>query len=106
MPQSNGSVWPLFASVVLATTLSACSIFEGPQAVQLQDDVISADVKAKLYRDDIAQGARINVAVDDGAVRLDGSVNSQQQKIRAEEIARATRGVRSVANNLRVAENG
>ena len=102
----TASVSPLLASMILTTALSACSVFEGPQAAQLQDDIVSANLKAELYSGGVARDARIDVAVDDGVVRLDGSVESQEQKSRAEQIARSTRGIRSVVNNLKIADSG
>jgi hypothetical protein len=44
----------------------------------------------------------VTVDVDDGVVKLKGTVNSAQKKAQAEEIARKVDGVKSVVNNLEV----
>jgi len=47
------------------------------------------------------QGSKIKVRVADGVVTLDGSVVSNAQKSRAEQVASSFAGVREVRNNLR-----
>jgi osmotically-inducible protein OsmY len=47
------------------------------------------------------EGSKIRVRVVDGVVRLDGTVVSDAQKSRAEQIASSFAGVREVRNNLR-----
>lgn len=44
----------------------------------------------------------VNVDVTNGTVYLSGSVESAGQKTRAEQVARDTKGVKSVVNNLQV----
>jgi osmotically-inducible protein OsmY len=47
------------------------------------------------------EGARIKVRVSDGAVTLEGTVTSDAQKARAEELVRAFPGVTTLRNRLR-----
>jgi hyperosmotically inducible protein len=68
----------------------------------VDDAVITAQVKAKLSADSAANLVRVNVDTTNGTVYLNGSVPTAEHKSRAEEMARATRGVQTVVNNLSV----
>ena len=46
-------------------------------------------------------GAKVKVRVVDGAATLEGVVQAETQKARADEIARLFPGVRQVSNHLR-----
>jgi hyperosmotically inducible protein len=66
------------------------------------DAAITAAVKAKLTADTAANLVRVNVDTTKGTVYLNGSVQTAEQKARAEELARGTRGVQTVVNNLAI----
>jgi hyperosmotically inducible protein len=68
----------------------------------VDDAVITAQVKAKLTAETAANLVRVNVDTTNGTVYLNGSVQTAEHKARAEELARATRGVQTVVNNLAV----
>ena len=56
----------------------------------------------ELATADDLRDSTINVDVDNAVVTLTGSVASQAQKTRAQEVARAVEGVTNVRNNLTV----
>lgn len=59
-------------------------------------------VKAALARDIYVSDDKIEVAVNDGTVRLKGTINSKTGKQRAETIAESVVGITSVVNELQV----
>jgi hyperosmotically inducible periplasmic protein len=59
-----------------------------------------AKTKTALVNDPVVSGMAINVDVDRGVVELNGAVNGDVEKQKAEEIARGVNGVRAVENNL------
>jgi osmotically-inducible protein OsmY len=70
----------------------------------IDDTAIHTKVKAALVNDPVVSGTAINVNVNRGIVSLDGAVNGDVEKTKAENIARGVDGVRSVENNLVVRE--
>ncbi|KAA1280831.1 molecular chaperone OsmY [Citrobacter pasteurii] len=64
------------------------------------DTAITSEVKAKLLADDIVPSRKVKVETTDGVVQLSGTVDSQAQSERAESIAKAIDGVKSVKNDL------
>ncbi|MBJ9112962.1 molecular chaperone OsmY [Citrobacter sp. FDAARGOS_156] len=65
------------------------------------DTAITSEVKAKLLADDIVPSRKVKVETTDGVVQLSGTVESQAQSERAESIAKAIDGVKSVKNDLK-----
>ena len=65
----------------------------------IDDSTITASVKTKLAADKLATLTRVDV---DEVVSLNGIVETQQQKQRAEELARQVSGVKAVKNNLQI----
>ena len=65
------------------------------------DTAITSEVKAKLLADDIVPSRKVKVETTDGVVQLSGAVDSQAQSDRAESIAKAIDGVKSVKNDLK-----
>jgi hyperosmotically inducible periplasmic protein len=87
--------------VVLAT--AACQSMTGKTAGQNIDDAtITASVKSKLVADKAANLTRVDVDTNNGTVYLNGTVDSSEQKTRAEQLAWQAKGVKSVVNNLQV----
>ena len=79
--------------VLLAAFLSSCK--RGPS-----DETLTQNVRAKLNADPPLASQAINVTAKDGVVTLAGTVNSDLDKSRAEQLARSVEGVKSVNNNL------
>lgn len=88
-------------AVVLAT--AACESMTGKSAgTSIDDATITATVKAKLVADKASNLTRVDVDTNSGTVYLNGTVESAEQKTRAEQLARQAKGVKSVVNNLQV----
>ncbi len=66
------------------------------------DTATTSELKAKLLADDIVPSRNVKVETTDGVVQLSGEVKTQAQSDRAESIAKAIDGVKSVKNNLAV----
>ncbi|RAM06648.1 molecular chaperone OsmY [Escherichia coli] len=65
------------------------------------DTATTSETKAKLLADDIVPSRHVKVETTDGVVQLSGTVDSQAQSDRAESIAKAVDGVKSVKNDLK-----
>jgi len=65
------------------------------------DTATTSEIKAKLLADDIVPSRKVKVETTDGVVQLSGTVDSQAQIQRAESIASAVDGVKSVKNDLK-----
>jgi hyperosmotically inducible protein len=66
------------------------------------DAATTSEIKAKLLADDIVPSRKVKVETTDGVVQLSGTVDSAAQSDRAESIAKAIDGVKSVKNDLKV----
>ncbi|ANI84605.1 MULTISPECIES: molecular chaperone OsmY [Kosakonia] len=66
------------------------------------DTATTSEIKAKLLADDVVPSRKVKVETTDGVVQLSGTVDSQAQSERAESIAKAIEGVKSVKNDLKV----
>ncbi|QGY30549.1 molecular chaperone OsmY [Pantoea cypripedii] len=66
------------------------------------DAATTSEIKAKLLADDIVPSRNVKVETTDGVVQLSGTVANQAQSDRAEQIAKAIEGVKSVKNDLTV----
>lgn|ERR671922_1131693 len=87
----------------LVWLLSGCQAMTGRTAGQNVDDSnTTAAVKTRLAQDKISTLTRIDVDTNDGVVALNGTVESAEQRARAEQIARGVGGVKRVINNLQV----
>ncbi|MFU9137189.1 MULTISPECIES: molecular chaperone OsmY [unclassified Erwinia] len=66
------------------------------------DAATTSEIKAKLLADDIIPSRHVKVVTTNGVVELSGTVKTQAQSERAEGIAKAIDGVKSVKNDLTV----
>lgn len=66
------------------------------------DAATTSEIKAKLLADDIIPSRKVKVETNDGVVLLSGTVDNKAQSDRAESIAKAIEGVKSVKNDLTV----
>lgn len=73
-----------------------------PVTPVLDDTWITTKIQSKFFLDASVKGHRINVDTQKGVVTLTGTVDTEQQKNEAEQIARGTDGVSKVINNLAV----
>ena len=68
----------------------------------IDDAAISTKVKTALLRDPLVSGLAVKVDTFKGTVQLHGFVDTDAQRTRAEQIARAVPGVLQVENALSV----
>lgn len=90
----------LLALPVLLLT-SACAT-NRPVDEQLDDRAIRTKVDAKLTSDPQVNPFNIDVDVTDGVVTLRGEVTNPAARDEAEKLARNTRGVQRVVNDIQV----
>jgi hyperosmotically inducible protein len=89
-----------FAIFALASMLAACQAMTGRTAGQNVDDsTLTAAVKSQLGASNLL---RIDVDTNGGVVSLNGTVETPEEKARAEQLARRVDGVKRVVNNLQV----
>jgi hyperosmotically inducible periplasmic protein len=86
--------------VVLLLTLIASALAAGKP---VSDDFLSDTIRQRLAADQVVKGGAIEVVVKDGAVTLKGTVEEDKQKNKAEKIAKKVSGVKSVANEIKIA---
>ena len=93
----------LCLSLTLMLSASGCASMTGQTTGQYVDDrTITASVKSKLVADRASNLTRVDVDTTNQVVSLNGIVETQQQKQRAEELARQVSGVKAVKNNLQI----
>lgn len=78
----------------------------GPAGAARSDADINEDLHEALAHDRWLDASEINIQVANGEVRLTGSVEEVDDKIRAEIHAQKTRGVGQVCNELHVRSRG
>jgi len=89
--------------LALVLTTAACQSMTGKSAgTNIDDAGITASVKSKLVAEKAANLTRVDVDTNNGTVYLNGTVDSPEQKSRAEQLAWQAKGVKSVVNNLQV----
>lgn len=88
---------------ILGIFLTACQSMTGKTAGQNVDDAtMSTSIQGKLTSDKASNFTRINVDTERGVVTLNGVVQTAEDKMRAEELARKVDGVTKVNNNLQI----
>ncbi len=100
--KKHASALLIAAMAAVSLVSTGCTVMRGQQTVgtYVDDAAITASVKAKLLEDKTTGGLSINVDTLGGTVSLAGFAKSQAEKDRAGEIARTTKGVKDVRNNL------
>jgi hyperosmotically inducible protein len=89
--------------LAIVLTMAACQSMTGKTVGQNVDDAtITASVKSKLVAEKASNLTRVDVDTNSGTVYLNGTVESPEQKTRAEQLAWQAKGVKSVVNNLQV----
>ena len=77
----------------------------GPKGYTRSDDRIREDVNDRLSDDYYLDASDIEVMVESAEVTLTGTVNTRNDKRRAEDLAESVSGVRNVENRLRIGQN-
>ena len=81
---------------------AAASDTVGTAGAAVGDAALTAKVKAKFLADTAVSALKIDVDTKADVVTLSGTVPTAAEKRRAVEVARATEGVKSVVDNLKV----
>ena len=92
-----------FAAIAGITVVTAgCSVARNQQTVgsYVDDAGITTAVKAKMTEDKTVSASSISVETLNGTVQLSGFAKSQAEKNQAEVIARNSKNVRDVRNNI------
>jgi hyperosmotically inducible periplasmic protein len=102
MKYTRALAFALLAGATIVTT--GCSVIRGQETVGafVDDTAITTAVKAKFVEDKTVDAGAIKVETLNGTVALSGFAKSNAEKAQAEFIARNTKGVREVRNNLTV----
>jgi osmotically-inducible protein OsmY len=75
---------------------------KGPKGYNRSDDRLKEEVNERLMHDHDLDASEIEIEVKNGEVTLTGTVESRQDKFRAEQIADGIMGVKDVTNSIRV----
>ncbi|MEI2678524.1 MAG: BON domain-containing protein [Burkholderiaceae bacterium] len=91
----------LAASVALIT-MTGCAVTRDQSTVgaYIDDTAITTSVKARFVDNKEVDASAISVETLNGTVMLSGFAKNSTEKVRAEEIARAVKGVKSVKNEI------
>ena len=91
---------------VLICAILSLALFGAALAAEknTSDDSIYDNVRRKLASDQVVKGGGLQVDVKAGEVTLRGMVEEQKQKDRATKLTKKVPGVKSVVNELKVAQ--
>jgi len=83
---------------------TGCSVMRGQETAgaYVDDTTITTSVKAKFVEDKTVDASAIKVETLNGTVQLSGFAKSNAERAQAEYLARNTKGVRSVKNDVTV----
>ena len=89
-------------AVAALSMLPGCAVTRGQSTVgaYIDDATITTAVKARFVDSTQVDAGAISVETLEGTVMLSGFAKSQAERESAESIARATKGVKSVRNQL------
>jgi hyperosmotically inducible protein len=73
---------------------------------RMQDGWVKAKIAAQLVAEHALDNSDIDIDVGRGSVTLAGAVSTEAARLRAESLAKATDGVKSVRNDLKVSTPG
>src|SRR5882672_5488598 len=102
MRKSRGFISSVLIVLSLAMVACASTRTQKSAGEQVDDSVTTGRVKAALIADPVTKAHQIDVETFKGTVQLNGFVDTSASKERASEVARSTKGVTAVRNNLAV----
>ncbi len=102
MKYTRALAFAVLAGATVVTT--GCAVIRGQETpgAYVDDVAITTAVKAKFVEDKSVDAGAIKVQTLNGTVQLSGFAKSNAEKAQAEVLARNTKGVRSVKNDLLV----
>lgn len=96
-------VTAIFLAALLVSVVGCASTSSQESTGEYVTDAwITTKVKAMLVEDPLVKATEVNVETYKGVVQLSGFVSSDTARTRALEVARATKGVTSVKNDMRI----
>ncbi len=100
-PYARAIAFAAMAGITIVTA-TGCAVARDQQTVgsYVDDAGITTAVKAKMAEDKNVAATSISVETLNGTVQLSGFAKSQLEKDRAAQIARDTKNVRSVRNDI------
>jgi hyperosmotically inducible protein len=103
--KSTRTLVAMLLSGMLALAAVSAGAADSLSAGEVVDDAsIGTRLTAALIADDLTDAADIDIEINAGNVQLNGYTDSQQAIDKAGKIAEQTEGVKSVKNNLKVAD--
>jgi len=90
------------AAITLVSTGCAVTRQQETVGAYIDDTAITTSVKARFVDDKTVDAASISVETMKGTVQLSGFAKSDAEKMRAESIAQAVKGVVAVQNRISV----
>ena len=100
MKYTRALAFAILAGATIVTT--GCAVIRGQETpgAYVDDVAITTAVKAKFVEDKSVDAGAIKVQTLNGTVQLSGFAKSNAEKAQAEVLARNTKGVRQVKNDL------
>lgn len=97
---------PTAAATTLLLVLSGCKVFHHEETAgqYVDDTTLKARAKAALIKDKEVSSSDFSVEVYQGHVTLTGVAKSSHESKKAEEDIRKVDGVKSVENDVRIAQ--
>jgi osmotically-inducible protein OsmY len=92
--------WALFCAMGMFLVGCAGGPDKKSTGQMIDDTAIHTKVTAALINDPVVSSRSINVDVNKGTVILNGAVNGEVEKQKAEDIVRGIEGVHAIQNNL------
>ena len=89
-------------TVIVIATASGCAVTRGQETVgaYVDDAAITTSVKARYVENKDVDATSISVETLNGTVQLSGFAKNAAEKVRAEELARSVKGVKSIRNEI------
>jgi osmotically-inducible protein OsmY len=98
----NNKIRALTLGALIVVATAGCSVMRGQQSAgsYVDDAQVTTSVKSAFAADKTVAATAINVETMRGTVQLSGFAKSQAEKDRAAQIARQTKGVQAVKNDI------
>jgi hyperosmotically inducible protein len=104
-PRPLHSLALLIGACLLGAGLLGCAS-NRPVGDQVGDAALATKVESKLAADPEVNNFKIDVDVQEGVVRLSGTVAKEEVRSEAEDLARYTKGVVDVVNEIEIGSRG
>jgi len=89
-------------SICILILIMAAGVMLAKDPAVITDDTITDQVRIKLASDQVVKGGALEVVVKQGVVTLGGAVEQENQRARAEKLAKKVKGVKQVVNNITI----